>query len=355
MRAVRFDGFGQMPYVTDVPVPEAPDGGVVVRVEATGLCRSDWHGWQGHDADITVPHTPGHELAGVVHSVGAGVEQVRVGQRVTVPFVSGCGRCAVCRAGAAHVCPRQWQPGFSGPGSFAEFVALPSADFNVVPLPDQVSFAVAAGLGCRFATAYRGVVDVGRVRPGESVAVIGCGGVGLAAVMVARALGAEVIATDIDPAALDLARTVGAGAVLVANEDVAEQIRETTGGGADVAIDALGSIGTARAATESLAIRGRHVQIGLLPPRRRGRPGDRPDAHGDRPGAAGPRESRHASSGLSADAGRHRLGQIGSGAAARPHHHAGGGTGCARGAERAHRAGRHDHRARPRIGGAGGP
>lgn len=266
MRAVRFDGFGQMPYVTDVPVPEAPDGGVVVRVEATGLCRSDWHGWQGHDADITVPHTPGHELAGVVHSVGAGVEQVRVGQRVTVPFVSGCGRCAVCRAGAAHVCPRQWQPGFSGPGSFAEFVALPSADFNVVPLPDQVSFAVAAGLGCRFATAYRGVVDVGRVRPGESVAVIGCGGVGLAAVMVARALGAEVIATDIDPAALDLARTVGAGAVLVANEDVAEQIRETTGGGADVAIDALGSIGTARAATESLAIRGRHVQIGLLPP-----------------------------------------------------------------------------------------
>lgn len=267
MRAVRFDDFGQMPYVTDVPVPEPPDGGLVVRVEATGLCRSDWHGWQGHDADITVPHTPGHELAGVVHAVGAGVERIRVGQRVTVPFVSGCGQCAVCRGGAAHVCPRQWQPGFNGPGSFAEFVALPWADFNVVPLPDEVSFAVAAGLGCRFATAYRGVVDVGGVRAGESVAVLGCGGVGLAAVMVARSLGAEVIATDIDPAALDLARRVGAGTVMDATTgDVAQQIREVTGGGAAVAIDALGSVGTARAATECLAIRGRHVQIGLLPP-----------------------------------------------------------------------------------------
>ncbi len=268
MRTVRFDAFGEMPYLADVPVPQAPAGGVVVQVGATGLCRSDWHGWQGHDPDITaLPHTPGHELAGVVHAVGRGVERLSVGQRVTVPFVCGCGDCAVCRSGASHVCPHQWQPGFSGPGSFAEYVALPFADFNVVPLPDEVGFAVAAGLGCRFATAYRGIVDVGRVRPGETVVVFGCGGVGLAAVMVARLLDAEVIAVDVNPAALQLAADLGAGTVLDATrEDLVDTVREMTGGGADVAVDALGSVATARAAAQSLTIRGRHVQIGLLPP-----------------------------------------------------------------------------------------
>ncbi|MCK0112056.1 alcohol dehydrogenase catalytic domain-containing protein [Ornithinimicrobium sp. F0845] len=268
MRAVRFDDFGERPYLAEVPVPEAPTGGVVVRVEATGLCRSDWHGWAGHDSDITVlPHTPGHEFAGVVHAVGAGVDRVRVGQRVTFPFALGCGECAVCRAGASHVCPRQWQPGVNGPGSFAEFVALPVADFNVVPLPDAISFAVAAGLGCRFATAYRALVDVGRVQARETVAVFGCGGVGLAAVMVARSRGARVIAVDVNRDALDLAAEVGAGTVVdPADGDVVEQVRDATDGGADVAVDALGSLATARAATESLRIRGRHVQVGLLPP-----------------------------------------------------------------------------------------
>lgn len=268
MRAVRFDAFGKLPHVAQVPLPQAPDGGVVVEVRATGLCRSDWHGWAGHDTDITVlPHTPGHEFAGVVHAVGAGVTRVAVGQRVTFPFALGCGECEVCRAGASHVCPHQWQPGVNGPGSFAEFVALPRADFNVVPLPASVSFAVAAGLGCRFATAYRAVVDVAQVRARETVAVLGCGGVGLAAVMVAVSLGAEVIAVDVDRGALDLAAGLGAVSTLDASHgDVAEQIREATGGGADVAIDALGSVATARSATQSLALRGRHVQVGLLPP-----------------------------------------------------------------------------------------
>lgn len=268
MRAVRFARFGEMPYLADVSVPEPPDDGVVVRVAATGLCRSDWHGWMGHDTDITaLPHTPGHEFAGVVHAVGAAVERVRVGERVTVPFACGCGQCEVCRRGASHVCPRQWQPGVDGPGSFAEFVAIPRADANVVPLPDEVSDAVAAGLGCRFATAYRAVVDVGRVRAGESVTVLGCGGVGLSAVMVAASRGARVIATDLDPAALRLAAELGAESVFnAAGDDVAEQVREATEGGADVAIDALGSVTTARTTTETLTVGGRHVQVGLLPP-----------------------------------------------------------------------------------------
>ncbi|QDO87352.1 zinc-binding dehydrogenase [Ornithinimicrobium ciconiae] len=268
MRTVTFNAFGELPSVTDVPVPPAPDGGVVVEVRATGLCRSDWHGWAGHDTDITVlPHTPGHEFAGVIHAVGAGVERVVPGQRVTFPFALGCGQCRVCRAGASHVCPDQWQPGVNGPGSFADYVALPWADFNVVALPDSVSFAVAAGLGCRFATAYRAVVDVGQVRARETVTVFGCGGVGLAAVMIAHSRGAEVIAIDVDRGALDLATSLGAGSVLDAgNGDVAERVRELTEGGADVAVEALGSVVTAEAAIRSLAIRGRHLQIGLLPP-----------------------------------------------------------------------------------------
>lgn len=271
MRAVRFDTFGELAYVTEVPVPEAVPGGVVIRVGATGLCRSDWHGWQGHDPDITtLPHTPGHEFAGTVHAVGAGVEQLRVGDRVVAPFVCGCGTCEVCRTGNSHVCPSQWQPGVDGPGSFAEFVALPAADFNVVPLPDAVPFDVAAGLGCRFATAYRALVDVAQVRAGESVAVLGCGGVGLAAVMIARSRGAHVVAVDVDPAALALARAVGAGDVLqTAGEtadEVAASVRALVPGGVDVAVDALGSVATARAAALSLGIQGRYLQVGLLPP-----------------------------------------------------------------------------------------
>lgn len=267
MRAVRFDAFGATPYVTELPEPSAPPGGVVVRVEATGLCRSDWHGWQGHDPDITtLPHVPGHELAGTVCEVGAGVELVATGDRVVVPFVCGCGRCEVCRAGHSHVCPQQWQPGFSGPGSFAEFVAIPYADHNLVALPAGVDAVVAAGLGCRFATAYRGVVDVGRVAAGDVVAVLGCGGVGLAAVMVAASRGARVVAVDLDPEALALAREVGAEAAVVASGEVAQQIRELAPSGVQLSVDALGSVETARAAVETLAIRGRHVQIGLLPP-----------------------------------------------------------------------------------------
>ena len=268
MRAVRFDAFGATPYVADVAEPVAPDGGAVIRVMATGLCRSDWHGWQGHDSDIQVlPHIPGHEFAGIVHAVGTGVSRVRVGDRVVVPFVCGCGACEWCRSGNAQVCPQQWQPGFNGPGSYAEFVAVPNAHFNAVPLPDAVDFAVAASLGCRFATSYRAVVDVGGVQAGETVAVFGCGGVGLAAVMIAGSRDAQVIAVDVDDRALALAASAGAARCINARQDDAEQaIRSIIAAGVDLSIDALGSVATASAAVRSLRIQGRHVQVGLLPP-----------------------------------------------------------------------------------------
>jgi D-arabinose 1-dehydrogenase-like Zn-dependent alcohol dehydrogenase len=262
MRAVVYEAFGAMPAVRSVPDPAPAPHGAVVRVEASGLCRSDWHGWMGHDDDIQrFPHVPGHELAGVVEAVGADVRRWRPGDRVTVPFVCACGTCAQCAAGDHQVCDRQVQPGFGSWGSFAELTALDWADVNLVALPDSVDADAAAGLGCRFATAYRAVLQVGRVRAGEWVAVHGCGGVGLSAVMIAAAAGARVIAVDVSDAALALAREVGAEVAVPAGTDV----REHTGGGAHASIDAIGSEAACAASIAALRKRGRHVQVGLLP------------------------------------------------------------------------------------------
>ena len=253
MRAVLYRAYGEPPELTDVPDPACPPDGVVLAIEATGLCRSDWHGWMGHDDDIELPHVPGHELAGTVVEVGATVRRWAVGDRVTTPFVLACGRCPTCARGDGHVCEDQLQPGFTQWGSFAELVVLPRADVNLVRVPDEVTADVAAGLGCRFATAYRAVAHVARVQPGETVVVHGCGGVGLSAVMVAVALGAQVLAVDPDPASLALAVQLGADSAPV---DLAE--------GADVTIDAYGSPANLAAGVAALRPRGRHVQVGLL-------------------------------------------------------------------------------------------
>jgi D-arabinose 1-dehydrogenase-like Zn-dependent alcohol dehydrogenase len=189
---------------------------------------------------------------------------VRQRDRVTVPFACGCGQCEYCLAGEAQVCPRQTQPGFTGPGSFAELVAIHAADVNLVPLPSSVDFVTAACLGCRFATAFRAVTAHGRVRAGQWLAVHGCGGVGLSAVMIASALGARVIAVDVAPAALDRARELGAECVIDASRDPVTAIGEITDGGAHVSIDALGSAAIAANSVRCLRRRGRHVQVGLL-------------------------------------------------------------------------------------------
>ncbi|MET9081913.1 zinc-dependent alcohol dehydrogenase family protein [Streptomyces sp. NPDC004237] len=267
MRAVVFDHYATPPEVRDVPDPHPVSHGVVVRVEATGLCRSDWHGWMGHDPDITLPHVPGHELAGVVEAAGPGVTAWRPGDRVTVPFVCACGGCPSCAAGDQQVCERQTQPGFTHWGSFAQYVALDHADVNLVAIPDDMAYATAASLGCRFATAFRAVVQQGRAAAGEWVAVYGCGGVGLSAVMIAAASGARVVAVDVSPQALDLARKFGAVHCVNAADtaDPAAAVRDLTGGGAHLSLDALGSPATAAASVDSLRRRGRHVQVGLLP------------------------------------------------------------------------------------------
>jgi alcohol dehydrogenase len=262
MRAVVVREFGTPPELTRVPDPACPPDGVVVAVEATGLCRSDWHGWMGHDEAIDLPHVPGHELAGTVVDVGPCVTRWQVGDRVTTPFVLACGRCRVCARGDGQVCEDQLQPGFTLWGSFADLVALPRADVNLVRVPHDVPADVAAGLGCRFATAYRAVAHVGRVRAGETVVVHGCGGVGLSAVLVATALGARVLAVDPDPTSLDLAERLGAAPVPY--DDSSARVAQLTEGGADVSLDAFGSRGTLAASIATLRPRGRHVQVGLL-------------------------------------------------------------------------------------------
>jgi alcohol dehydrogenase len=266
MRAAIYNEFSQPLTVQNVPDPTPDKDSVVIRVRATGLCRSDWHGWMGHDPDIRLPHVPGHELAGEIAAVGRNVSNWKTGDRVTLPFVCGCGVCPQCVSGNHQVCDHQFQPGFTHWGSFAEYVAIERAEINLVRLPDELDFVTAASLGCRFITSFRGVVDQGKVGAGQWVAVHGCGGIGLSAIMIANALGANVVAIDIFPEKLEFARSIGATATVNAREtpDVVEAVREITSGGAHVSIDALGSPATCFNSIANLRKRGKHVQIGLL-------------------------------------------------------------------------------------------
>ena len=266
MKAVVFEKFGEMPSVRTVPDPKPAPEGVVVKVEATGLCRSDWHGWMGHDPGIRLPHVPGHELAGSVVAVGKQVTRWKAGDRVTVPFVGGCGRCFECTSGNHQVCEHQFQPGFSAWGSFAEYVAIDFADTNLVALPETMEYATAASLGCRFVTSFRAVVDQGRVTPGEWVAVHGCGGVGLSAIMIASAMGANVVAIDLTDEKLEFARKIGAVATINATTtpNVVKAVKQITNGGAHMSMDALGHPTTSFNSISNLRRRGRHVQVGLM-------------------------------------------------------------------------------------------
>jgi alcohol dehydrogenase len=216
----------------------------------------------GHDSDIVLPHVPGHEFAGIISGVGSLVKNFKVTDRVTVPFVCGCGKCVYCLRGDAQVCPTQTQPGFTHFGSFAEYVAIDNADFNLINIASQISFATAASLGCRFATSYRGLVKRAKVKKGEKVVVFGCGGVGLSAIMIAASQGAIVYAVDVSDQALVIAASLGAQVINSKSIDAISFMQNL--GGADIAIDALGSEATAGASILSLARGGRHLQLGLM-------------------------------------------------------------------------------------------
>lgn len=265
MRAAVYNDFQGPITVRDLPDPVPTPTSVVLAVRACGICRSDWHGWMGNDPDIRLPHVPGHELAGEIVSVGSQISNFEIGDRVTVPFAAGCGVCERCRNGDLQICDRQFQPGFTAWGGFAEYVALEYADGNLVLLPDEIDFVTAASLGCRFATAFRAVIDQGRVEPEQWVAVWGCGGVGLSAVMIAAAFGARVIAIDIADDKLEFARSVGAGEVInSADFNAVEAVLDITDGGAHISIDALGHPEILFESISSLRKRGRHIQVGIM-------------------------------------------------------------------------------------------
>ncbi len=266
MKAAIYNSFQGPINIENVPDPSPTNEGVVIKVEATGICRSDWHGWMGHDADITLPHVPGHELAGTILEIGKDVENWQPGDRVTLPFVCGCGHCQQCLAGNQQICDHQFQPGFTHWGSFAEYVAIDYADNNLVRLPDSMTFETAASLGCRFITSFRAVVHQGRLQAEEWVAVHGCGGVGLSAIMIAKAMGARVIAIDINDGALSLAKSLGADYMVNASEvtEVADAVKELSNGGVHLSMDALGSKETCFNSIKNLRKQGRHVQVGIM-------------------------------------------------------------------------------------------
>jgi alcohol dehydrogenase len=266
MKAAVYEQFQGPISVQNVADPAPPDNGIVLQVKATGVCRSDWHGWMGHIGIIQLPHIPGHEIAGVVAEVGKNVRKFKIGDRVTLPFCCGCGICEQCLSGNQQVCDDQFVPGFTAKGSYAEYVAIDRAEDNVVHLPEEIDFVTAASLGCRFTTSFRAVVEQGKTSAGQWVAVHGCGGVGLSAIMIANAIGANVVAVDIADDKLEHAKAMGALATVNANNvsDVAEAIRELTNGGAHVSIDALGSSKTAFISAACLRRRGKHIQVGLM-------------------------------------------------------------------------------------------
>ena len=266
MKAVLIEKFQQAPKLVTVDDPMPEPHGVVIKVEATGVCRSDWHAWMGHDTDVNLPHVPGHEFAGVIEAIGKDVQNWGVGDRVTVPFISGCGSCSECHAGHQQVCHNQEQPGFTHWGSFAEYVSIHQADLNLVALPETMDFATAASLGCRFATSFRAIVDQGNTSAGQWVAIHGCGGVGLSAIMIANAVGANVIAVDIDNEKLALAKELGAVAGIngLTENDISAAVIELTKGGAHVSLDALGHPVTCFNSIQNLRPRGKHIQVGLM-------------------------------------------------------------------------------------------
>jgi len=266
MKVALYEKFAGPIVIKDVPSPSPENHGVVLKILATGMCLSDWHGWKGHDEDIRLPHVPGHELVGRIVAVGKDVKNFTEGERVTVPFVGGCGHCSQCQSGNHQVCDHQSQPGFTHWGSFGEYVKLNYADVNLVRVPEEMTSEAASILGCRFITSFRAIVEQGKICGGEYLAVHGCGGVGLSAIMIASALGAQVIAIDIKEDTLEFAKELGAVATINAQSagNVVEAVKELSDGGVHVSLDALGSQTTCFNSIANLRKRGKHVQVGLM-------------------------------------------------------------------------------------------
>lgn len=271
MLAAVYRSFGGPIQVERVHKPHCPVDGVVLKVKATGVCRSDYHGWKGHDKDIIdhgLPFVPGHEVSGVI--VESAIPNFTPGDRVVVPFILSCGRCEFCVSEQRPtVCLDQRQPGFTQWGSFAEYLAVPRAAHTLARIPERVSFQQAAALGCRFTTAYRAVLQQGRLQPKDTLAVFGCGGLGLSCVMLAAAAGCQmIIVVDVNGKALEKAMTLGATHTVLQSEEnddgVRSRVKELSNGGVHIAIEASGFSRACENAVHCTRPTGRMIQVGLV-------------------------------------------------------------------------------------------
>jgi len=262
MRAAVVREFNADLSIERLPDPDCPSNGVVLEVAACGVCRSDFHGWVGEHPKVSSGSVLGHEYCGTVVAAGAQAKH-KIGDRLIAPFILGCGDCPACATGKSNTCESAIVPGFGTQGAYAEYVAVPF-DHNLVHLPQTLSPALAAGLGCRVTTAWHALTDRAAVQTGEWVAIHGTGGIGLSSLLLAKMLGARVIAVDIVDDKLAHAKMLGADATVnAATEDAAAAIRDITGGGAQVSIEALGIAATTNASVECLAVLGRHVHVGM--------------------------------------------------------------------------------------------
>lgn len=271
MKAMVLENFMEEMPVKEISDPTlSDDNSAIVRVEANGICRSDWHwwmrdwGWVG--LEPTLPRILGHEFCGVVEEVGKNVKDFKKGDRVIVPFCLGDGAlsCPDCMGGRSNICKNLGIIGCTCDGGYGKYVNVPAANYNLVTLPESIDFIEGSVLGCRFMTSYHGVVNRAKIQPGESLVVYGAGGIGLSAIHVASSIGAYVIAVDITDEKLEKAKSIGAHAVVnVNNDDPVAAVIEITKGGAHVSVDALGEPETCLNGVLSLKKGGRHIQIGL--------------------------------------------------------------------------------------------
>lgn len=263
MRAAVFQGSGRPLSMGDLPRPVPGPGEALVKVAACGFCHTDLH-YMDHGVPTAKPPPMilGHEVSGVVEELGPGVGAIHLGDHVLVPAVLPCGACGFCRRGRGNICPRLRMLGNHIDGGFAELVRVPGQD--LVPVPTDIDLAHAAVIADALTTPYHAVVNRARVRSGEWVAVVGCGGVGINAVQFAAAAGANVLAIDLRPEKLEMARRLGASETLNPSEhpDVAGEARQRTGGGADVAFEVVGTPETALMALSTLKRGGRLCVVG---------------------------------------------------------------------------------------------